>query len=49
LVATKREGTARICTLNAIPLRAVNDWLSDYQAFWGDTLRGLKRYVEEKR
>jgi DNA-binding transcriptional ArsR family regulator len=49
LVATKREGTARICTLNAAPLRAVNDWLSDYQAFWGDTLRGLKRYVEEKR
>jgi len=49
LVATKREGTARICTLNATPLRAVNEWLSDYQAFWGDTLRGLKRYVEEKR
>jgi DNA-binding transcriptional ArsR family regulator len=49
LVATRREGTARICTLNAVPLRAVNDWLTDYRAFWSETLRSLKNYVEEKR
>jgi DNA-binding transcriptional ArsR family regulator len=49
LVTTRRVGTARICTLNAMPLRAVNDWLSDYREFWGATLRGLKRYVEDKR
>jgi len=49
LVATKQEGTVRICTLNAMPLRVVSDWLSDYQAFWGETLRGLKDYVEEER
>jgi len=49
LVATKPEGTARICTLNATPLRAVSDWLSDYQTFWDETLRGLKRYVEKER
>src|SRR5215469_4545482 len=48
LVATKQEGTARICTLNAAPLRVVNDWLSDYHVFWNETLRGLKHYVEEK-
>ena len=47
LVATKQEGTTRICTLNAMPLRVVNDWLSDYQAFWKETLGGLKAYVEE--
>jgi hypothetical protein len=34
--------------LNATPLRAVNDWLSDYRVFWGETLRGLKGYVEEE-
>src|SRR5215831_11599567 len=49
LITTKRVGTARICTLNAMPLRAVNDWLSDYREFWGATLRGLKHYVEDKR
>jgi len=49
LIATRREGTARICTLNAAPLRIVNDWLSDYHVFWNETLRGLKHYVEEER
>jgi DNA-binding transcriptional ArsR family regulator len=48
LVVTRRAGTARICQLNAKPLRAVNEWLQDYEAFWGDSLRSLKRYVEEE-
>jgi hypothetical protein len=47
LVATKPDGTARVCQLNARPLRAVGEWLRDYEAFWGDSLRSLKRYVEE--
>ena len=49
LVTTKKEGTARICQLNATPLRAVDDWLRDYQEFWRASLRSLKRYVEEDR
>jgi DNA-binding transcriptional ArsR family regulator len=49
LVVTHRQGTARICALNARPLRAVNDWLRDYEAFWNESLRALKRYVEEER
>jgi DNA-binding transcriptional ArsR family regulator len=49
LVVTRRNGAARICALNARPLRAVNDWLSDYEAFWGESLRSLQRYVEEDR
>jgi DNA-binding transcriptional ArsR family regulator len=46
LVVVKNEGTARICRLNAAPLRAVGDWLRDYQALWDESLRSLKRYVE---
>jgi DNA-binding transcriptional ArsR family regulator len=49
LVVTRQAGTARICELNAEPLRAVNDWLRDYETFWGDSLRSLKSYVEEDR
>jgi DNA-binding transcriptional ArsR family regulator len=49
LVVTHRQGTARICALNAKPLRAVDDWLRDYEAFWSKSLRGLKRYIEEER
>jgi DNA-binding transcriptional ArsR family regulator len=47
LVVAGREGTARVCELNAVPLRDVDDWLRDYQAFWRASLRNLKRYVEE--
>lgn len=47
LVETKREGTARICQLNAQPLRAVEAWLGNYRALWRESLRGLKRYVED--
>ena len=48
LVVARRDGTARICELNAKPLRAVDDWLRDYEAFWGDSLRSLKKFVEEE-
>jgi DNA-binding transcriptional ArsR family regulator len=46
LVVARRDGTARVCELNAAPLRTVDDWLRDYQAFWRENLRNLKRYVE---
>ena len=47
LVVTKNEGTARICQLNAEPLRIVDNWLSDYQELWAHSLQRLKHYVEE--
>jgi DNA-binding transcriptional ArsR family regulator len=47
LVVSRRQGAASRCTLNARPLRAVDDWLRDYEAFWAETLRGLKSYVEK--
>ncbi len=46
LVSSRRQGTARMVDLNATPLRAVNAWLHDYEAFWGESLRNLKRHVE---
>jgi DNA-binding transcriptional ArsR family regulator len=46
LVITRKDGTARICDLNAKPLRAVNTWLQDYEALWSESLRSLKRYIE---
>jgi DNA-binding transcriptional ArsR family regulator len=49
LVTTRRKGTARICELNGRPLRAVNEWLRDYEAFWDENLRNLKKYVEENK
>jgi len=49
LVTTNRVGTMRICQLNPEPLRAVGEWLSDYEALWETSLSNLKRYVEEDR
>lgn len=49
LVVARKKGATRICELNAKPLRAVNDWLRDYEAFWDVSPRGLKSYVEEER
>jgi DNA-binding transcriptional ArsR family regulator len=49
LVVTRSKGAANICELNCEPLRAVNEWLQDYAAFWGDNLRNLKHYVEENQ
>jgi DNA-binding transcriptional ArsR family regulator len=48
LVVSRREGTASRCSLNARPLRAVDDWLRDYETFWSETMQSLKTYVEKK-
>ena len=39
LVVTRQDGTARICSLNAKPLRGINDWLRDYETFWAEACR----------
>ena len=48
LVVTRKQGTTNICSLDAKPLRVVNDWLQDYETFWRESLQGLKKYMEEK-
>jgi DNA-binding transcriptional ArsR family regulator len=47
LVRTHKDGAANICDLNAKPLRDVDIWLRDYETLWSESLRGLKRYIEE--
>src|SRR5882724_3795898 len=49
LVMIQESAATRLCELNANPLRAVDDWLRDYDAFWHDSLRSLKRHVERHR
>jgi DNA-binding transcriptional ArsR family regulator len=48
LVITRERGAARICELNAKPLRTLDNWLHDYKAFWSESLGHLKRHVEDK-
>ena len=49
LVVTRQDGSSRVCGLNAKPLRAINDWLQDYETFWGETMENLKSYAEENQ
>ena len=49
LVTTHKQGTTTLCGLNAKPLRAVDDWLQDYESFWRDSLQSLKKYIEETK
>ncbi len=49
LIVSRKDGTARVCSLNAKPLRAIDDWLRDYETFWSETLQSLKSYVEENQ
>jgi DNA-binding transcriptional ArsR family regulator len=47
LVATQKRGAAHICRLNAKPLQAISAWLKEYEVFWSESLRGLKKYIED--
>jgi DNA-binding transcriptional ArsR family regulator len=47
LVVTRKQGTASLCSLDARPLRMVDDWLDDYATFWSESLHSLKKYMEE--
>jgi DNA-binding transcriptional ArsR family regulator len=49
LVAIRKEGTASICTLDALPLRQVNDWLIHDQMYWTESLQSLKKHMEEEQ
>jgi DNA-binding transcriptional ArsR family regulator len=49
LVAIRKEGAASICTLDALPLRQVDDWLVHYQKFWTESLQSLKKHMEEEQ
>lgn len=46
LVREHRRGRHRFYEINPEPLRAVDQWLEQYRAFWNVKLAGLKAFVE---
>jgi DNA-binding transcriptional ArsR family regulator len=48
LIAVQPLGRERFQCLNAAPLKQVKTWLSQYEAFWDESLRRLKRQVESE-
>jgi DNA-binding transcriptional ArsR family regulator len=48
LVVDHRQGRQRICVLDPIPLRQVDQWVNEFRAAWKVRLGGLKAYLEAK-
>ncbi|QDO97059.1 helix-turn-helix transcriptional regulator [Ferrovibrio terrae] len=46
LITRGREAQWRPCKLDAAPLRAANNWLEHYAAFWSGSFDRLKTLVE---
>jgi hypothetical protein len=46
LVRERRDGRGRFYRLDAVPLRTLDEWVSDYRLFWQMRLEELKAYVE---
>ena len=48
LVAVARQGQHRLYSLNAEPLKAVHDWVKNYERFWDEHLDAIKSAAERK-
>jgi DNA-binding transcriptional ArsR family regulator len=46
LVLVRKQGREWVYALNAGPLREVDLWLKEYEAFWDRQLQAFKDYVE---
>lgn len=49
LIKRKRVGQRRVCSLSAMPLRELSDWLEAYRVFWNDSLERLDQTITGKK
>jgi DNA-binding transcriptional ArsR family regulator len=47
LVERQRDAQWRPCTLRAVPLKEVSDWLDEYRQFWEQRLARLDNYLRQ--
>ncbi len=48
LVHSSTHGRERICYADALPLKALNQWMEFYEQFWDDQLDKLGNYLDQK-
>ncbi|MEO0329474.1 MAG: metalloregulator ArsR/SmtB family transcription factor [Pseudomonadota bacterium] len=48
LVEVEKRGRTRYCRLEAAPMKAANEWLSDYQKFWTNQFDNLGSFLVTK-
>ena len=47
LISRGRDAQRRPCTLEAVPLKEVADWVAHYQRFWEQSFDRLDAYLHE--
>jgi DNA-binding transcriptional ArsR family regulator len=47
IVKVRSEGRQRFYRVNARPLKAVADWVGQYERFWTDKLEALRDHLDE--
>ena len=47
LVDVRDEGRQRLYRLNARPLKAIHDWVSNYRQSWEERFKALDQLLEE--
>lgn len=47
LIRRSRTAQWRPCTLNAVPLKEVSDWVEKYRQFWEQSFDRLEEYLKE--
>ncbi len=48
LIVRERDAQWRRCHLAAAPLKAANDWMEQYRAFWDSRFDALARFLERE-
>ena len=46
LLTQEKDGRVRRCRLEALPMKEVVEWISQYQRFWEDQLESLASFLE---
>ena len=47
LLTQEKDGRVRRCRLDAGPMKAAADWITEYKRFWEDKLESLDGYLEQ--
>jgi len=49
LVRVRGDGRRRLYRLNGRPLRAIHDWVKDYERWWSERFEAMDEFLEEFR
>ncbi len=47
LVSERKEGRYRVYKVNAAKLKPIQEWVAQFEQFWGNSLDRLKDYMNE--